>query len=79
MVEIGYAIDHLCRRQGHARAALKILLDVAAGDSRVNVVRATVRLDNLASRALIDQHGFSIMGEQWDDNDGLEVILEVSV
>lgn len=79
MVEIGYAIDPLCRRKGHARAALKILLEVAEGDSRVNVVRATVRPDNLASRALIDQHGFRVMGEQWDDEDGLEVILEVSV
>lgn len=79
MVEIGYSIDPLCRRQGHARAALRILLEVAAGDSRVNVVRASVRPDNLASRALIDQHGFRVMGEQWDDVDGLEVILEVSV
>lgn len=79
MVEIGYAIDPLCRRQGHARAALKILLEVAAGDSLVYVVRATVRPDNLASRALIDQHDFREVGEQWDDEDGLEVILEVSV
>lgn len=79
MVEIGYAIDPLCRRQGHARAALRILLEVAAGDSRVDVVRASVRPDNLTSRALIDQHGFRVMGEQWDDEDGLEVILEVLV
>lgn len=79
MVEVGYSIDPLCRRQGHARAALKILLEVAAGDSRVNVVRASVRPDNLASRALIDQYGFHVVGEQWDDEDGLEVILEVSV
>jgi ribosomal-protein-alanine N-acetyltransferase len=79
MLEVGYAIDPLFRRQGHARAALKILLEVAAGDSRVNVVRASVRPDNLASRALIDQYGFHVVGEQWDDEDGLEVILEVSV
>jgi RimJ/RimL family protein N-acetyltransferase len=79
MVEIGYAIDPLCRRRGHARAALKILLEVAASDSRVNIVRASVRPDNLASRALIDQHGFRVVGEQWDDEDGLEVILEILV
>ncbi|KFX95810.1 hypothetical protein O988_05606 [Pseudogymnoascus sp. VKM F-3808] len=79
MVEIGYAIDPLCRRQGHARAALKILLEVAASDSRVSVVRASVRPDNQASRALIDQNGFRVVGEQWDDEDGLEVILEILV
>lgn len=79
MVEIGYAIDPSYRRQGHARAALKILLDVATNDPRVRVVRATVRPDNLPSRRLIDQYGFSEVGEQWDEEDGLEVILEVSV
>jgi RimJ/RimL family protein N-acetyltransferase len=79
MVEIGYSIDPLYRRQGHARAALRILLEVAASDPHVNVVRASVRPDNLASRALIDRHGFRVVGEQWDDEDGLEVILEIFV
>lgn len=77
MVEIGYAIDPLHRREGHARAALKILLDIATNDQHVTVVRATVRPDNLPSRRLIDQYGFSEVGTQWDEEDGLEVILEI--
>ena len=79
MIEVGYAIDPLHRRRGHARAALKILVDIAAGDPRVKVVRATVRPDNYASRNLIDQYGFREIGEQWDEEDGLEKILELSV
>lgn len=79
MVEVGYAIDPLYRRQGHARAALKILLDVGANNPHVKVVRATVRPDNLPSKKLLDQCGFREVGEQWDEEDGLEIILEVSV
>ncbi|QCB96643.1 hypothetical protein E5206_06620 [Arthrobacter sp. PAMC25564] len=45
----------------------------------VAVVRATVRPDNLSSRRLLDQYGFREAGDQWDDDDGLETILEVPV
>ncbi|GAA1888524.1 hypothetical protein GCM10009715_38020 [Paeniglutamicibacter psychrophenolicus] len=78
MVEVGYAIDPDRRRRGHARAALEILLEVARAHPGVAVVRATVRPDNLASRRLLDQYGFLEVGVQWDDEDGLETILEVA-
>jgi RimJ/RimL family protein N-acetyltransferase len=77
MVEIGYAIDPAHRRQGFARAALVILLETARSHPQVTVVRATVRPDNLPSRRLLDQYGFEEVGSQWDDEDGLETILEV--
>lgn len=79
MVEVGYAIDPVHRRKGHGRASLRILLDAARDDLLVKVVRVTVRPDNLASRQLINQYGFREVGELWDEEDGLEVILEVSV
>ncbi|SKB10304.1 GNAT family N-acetyltransferase [Aeromicrobium choanae] len=78
MVEIGYRIDPDRRRRGYARSALQVLLAIARADPRVDVVRATVSPDNLASRALLDQYGFREVGEQWDDVDGLETIFEVS-
>lgn len=78
MVEVGYEIDPAFRRRGYARAALTVLLDLAAADPRVGVVRATVRPDNAASRGLIEQYGFVEVGEQWDDEDGLETIFEVT-
>ena len=73
MVEIGYAIDPKWRRQGHARAAVRILLDAAKADPSVRVVRASVRPDNIPSRRLVDGFGFQELGEQRDGEDLLEV------
>ncbi len=78
MVEIGYRIDPAFRRLGYARTALEILLDVASRQSEVHIVRATISPDNIASRNLISQYGFNEVGEQWDEEDGLETIYEVS-
>ena len=78
MVEIGYRIDPAHRRRGYARSALEILLAVAKDDPGVTVVRATVSPDNMPSRALIGQYGFCEVGEQWDNEDGLEIILELA-
>jgi ribosomal-protein-alanine N-acetyltransferase len=77
MVEVGYAIDPVFRRQGYARAALVALLKWAKDDASIVTVRATISPDNLASRALVAQYGFVEVGEQWDDEDGLETIFEV--
>ena len=79
MVEVGYAIDSLHRRKGHARAALRILIDAAREDPRVRVVQATVRPDNIASRGLVDQFGFREVGEVAHEEDGFMKVLELSV
>jgi RimJ/RimL family protein N-acetyltransferase len=76
MVEIGYAVDPACRRRGYARAALEALLQRAAREPRVKVVRVSISPDNTASFALAVQYGFTRVGEQWDDEDGLEIIYE---
>ncbi|WP_026481717.1 GNAT family N-acetyltransferase [Agromyces subbeticus] len=78
MVEIGYRVDPAQRRRGYARIALETLLAAAADDARVRTVRATISPENHASRALIDQYGFVAVGEQWDEEDGLEIVLEVA-
>ncbi len=77
MVEIGYAVDPACRRRGYARAALKALLHRAAHEPGVRTVRVSISPDNMASYALASQYGFVKTGEQWDDEDGLEIIYEV--
>jgi RimJ/RimL family protein N-acetyltransferase len=76
MVEIGYRIDPLYRRRGYARAALESLLERAAGEPEVRRVRVSIRPDNLPSSRLALQYGFQQIGEQWDDEDGLELIYE---
>ena len=77
MVEIGYAVDPDYRRRGYARAALEFLLKRAADEPRVTTVRVTISPDNTASYALAAQYGFAETGEQWDEEDGLEIIYEV--
>lgn len=77
MVEIGYAVDPAYRRQGYARAALEALLQRAAREPQVRTVRVTISPDNAASYQLASQYGFTRVGEQWDDEDGLEVIYEI--
>ncbi|MDA3649589.1 GNAT family N-acetyltransferase [Saccharopolyspora indica] len=76
MVEIGYAVDPAHRRRGYARAALEALLQRAAREPRVRTVRVTISPDNTASYRLAAQYGFAEVGEQWDDEDGLEIIYE---
>ena len=77
MVEIGYRIDPAHRRRGYARAALQALLARAAREPDVRRVRVSIRPDNLPSSNLALQYGFRHVGEQWDDDDGLEHIYEV--
>lgn len=76
MVEIGYSVDPAFRRRGYARAALVELLRRAAAEPGVRTVRATIAPDNAASLATIAGFGFTGAGEQWDDEDGLELIFE---
>jgi [ribosomal protein S5]-alanine N-acetyltransferase len=78
MVEVGYAVDPDYRRQGYARAALVTLLERARREPAVRTVRASIRPDNEPSRLLVLQYGFVEVGEQWDDEDGLETIFEVA-
>lgn len=77
MVEIGYRVDPVWQRRGYARAALEILISVARTHPAVRVLRATISPDNAASIALVSRYGFQVVGEQWDEQDGLETIYEV--
>jgi RimJ/RimL family protein N-acetyltransferase len=79
MVEIGYTVDPAYRRRGYARAALEALLQRAGREPRVRTARVSIRPDNVASYRLASQYGFVKVGEQWDDEDGLEIVYEVEV
>ena len=79
MVEVGYAVDPALRRRGYARAALENLIARARREPDAAVLRVTVSPTNAASLALIQQYNFLEVGEQWDDEDGLEIIYEMPV
>jgi RimJ/RimL family protein N-acetyltransferase len=76
MVEVGYSVDPDQRRRGYARALLRTALEWAAGEPTVRVVRASISPDNEASLATIRPFGFTHVGEQWDEEDGLELLYE---
>ncbi len=76
MVEVAYGVDPLLRRRGYARALLAIALHWAADEPAVEVVRASISPDNEASLATIRRFGFEPVGEQWDEEDGLELLFE---
>lgn len=78
-VEMGYSVDPAFRRRGHARAMVRALLAWAAAEDGVTRVRASISPDNEASLATIRGFGFEAVGEQWDDEDGLEIIYEVAI
>ncbi len=79
MVEVGYAVDPAERRRGYARAVLLAMLDRARAEPTVRTFRATVSPDNAPSLGLIAQLPFVEVGEQWDEEDGLETIYELPV
>jgi RimJ/RimL family protein N-acetyltransferase len=79
MVEAGYGVDPDHRRRGYARAALLLMIEQARSDPSVRVFRVTVSPDNAASLGLVAQLPFVEVGEQWDDEDGLETIFELPV
>jgi RimJ/RimL family protein N-acetyltransferase len=79
MVEIGYAVVPVHRRQGYARAALAALLERAVREPPVRTARVSISPDNLASSRLAAAFGFVRVGEQEDEEDGLEFVYEVDV
>jgi [ribosomal protein S5]-alanine N-acetyltransferase len=75
MVEIGYEILPEHRRRGHARAAVAELLAFAREHGAVTA-RASIAPHNEPSQALVRSFGFVQVGDQWDDEDGLELVFE---
>ena len=79
MVEVAYSVDPAYRRRGYARAMLRELLRRASAEPGVSTVRATISPDNVASLATISGFGFAEVGEQWDEEDGRELIFEIAL
>ena len=50
---------------------------VLLAEPRVRTVRVTVSPGNVPSYQLASQYGFTEVGQQWDDEHGLEIIYEV--
>lgn len=78
MVEIGLGIAEAARGKGYATEALRAMWDWAARLPEVKFLRYTVSPENLPSVAIINKLGVPLVGEQIDEEDGLELIYEIS-
>ena len=76
-VEVAYSVDPAYRRRGHATAMLGQEIQRLQRHPQVRSVRASIDPDNVASRATLVRHGFVHVGEQWDEEDGLELVFRL--
>lgn len=79
VVEVAYSVVPFYRGRGYAKVMLHYLVQRAQADPAVKTVRASIRPDNAASLATIRPFPFVLVGEQWDEIDGLELIFDLAV
>jgi [ribosomal protein S5]-alanine N-acetyltransferase len=78
-VELGYTIFEPHRGRGYATEAAQALMDWAAKEKDIRRFIASVAPTNEPSLAIVKKLGFVQTGEQWDEEDGLELVFERSV
>jgi [ribosomal protein S5]-alanine N-acetyltransferase len=78
-VELGYTIFEPWRGRGYATEAARALIDWARSEHGIRRFIASVAPDNEPSLAIVGKLGFVRTGEQWDEEDGLELVFELRV
>lgn len=76
-VEIGYTLLPAARGHGYAIEAVRAMFDWARDVHGVRRFRASVAPGNERSINLIGKLGFVHTGEQWDPDDGHELVYEL--
>jgi [ribosomal protein S5]-alanine N-acetyltransferase len=75
-VELGYTVFPPFRGRGLATEAVGALLDWASSEHGMRRFVASVAPGNEPSLAIVRKLGFVQTGQQWDDEDGLELVYE---
>ena len=76
-VEVGYTVLPPFRGQGYATEAAAALMAWAQAEHGIRHFVASVAPANEPSLAVVRKLGFVRTGEQWDDEDGLELVFEL--
>jgi [ribosomal protein S5]-alanine N-acetyltransferase len=74
--EIGYTVYEPFRGRGYATEAAVALMDWAEGDG-IHQFVFSIGPWNASSLAIARKLGFTQTGEQWDEEDGLELVFEL--
>jgi RimJ/RimL family protein N-acetyltransferase len=75
--ELGYGVLSAYRGRGYATEAAEALMGWAESQGIHDFV-ASVSPDNAPSLAIVHKLGFVQTGDQWDEEDGLELVFELS-
>ena len=78
MIEIGFGVDRAYQGKGYGQELLHGMWGWVIENPQVKTLRYTVSPDNLISQHIIKKLGFNLVGEQIDEEDGLEDIYEMS-
>lgn len=78
-VEVGYEVDPMYRQRGHARAALKIMIEVARAIEGVDVLVACVVEENWISRKVVEGEGLKFVRQEVHPRRGLENRFELDL
>jgi len=76
---MGYTVLPRFRRQGYAVEAAKAMMEWARIRHRLTRFYLSIGPDNAASLAMAGKLGFRQVGEQIDEEDGLELVFELIV
>ena len=79
MIEIGFGIVPEKQRQGYGLELLHGMWKAISSRPDVKTLRYTVSPENEASMHIIKKLQFNLVGEQMDDEDGLELIYELPI
>ncbi len=78
-LEVGYTIFEPYRGRGYATETVRALLDWAHTEYGVSDFIASVAPGNAPSLALVRRLGFVETGRQWDDEDGWELVFQLTL
>jgi [ribosomal protein S5]-alanine N-acetyltransferase len=78
-VELGYTIFEPYRGRGYATEAAQALMDWARREHGIRRFIASVAPGNEPSLAIVRKLGFVQTGTQWDEEDGEELVFELSL
>jgi [ribosomal protein S5]-alanine N-acetyltransferase len=76
-LEVGYTVFEDYRGHGYATEAVVALMEWARGRGIDHFI-ASVAPENEPSLAVVRKLGFVQTGDQWDDEDGLELVFELT-
>jgi [ribosomal protein S5]-alanine N-acetyltransferase len=77
-LELGYAVFPPFRGRGYATETVVALIEWAQAEHNIRRFIASVSPTNGPSLAIVKKLGFVQTGEQWDEEDGLELVFELA-